>query len=153
LGADDYLVKPFTKDELIRAVHTQIQKQSVFQQELSSYQQELKKLKKTNHQLQQRKHIQEEMLKTLVEDLRGNFSKVNLAIHLLKSENDQEKRVQYLEVLEEELKWEIQLLEKASNLNHVITTENINFLQRYKLLEVLNQYQENSHNGMVNPKF
>ncbi|AFZ43722.1 response regulator receiver protein [Halothece sp. PCC 7418] len=152
LGADDYLVKPFTQDELLRAVKTQLRKKSLLQTQVHSYHEEIKKLKKTNHQLQQRKQIQEEMLKTLVEDLRGNFSKLTLAIYLLKTETAEDKRNQYLEVLEEELKWKSQLLDKASNLHHVINSENMNFLQRYKFFEAIDQDQEDGSNGIINPK-
>lgn len=148
LGADDYLVKPFTKEELLQSVRSQLQKQSLLLSELHTCYQEINQLKKVNHQLQQNQSMQEDMLKTLVEDLRSNLSKLNLAIYLLKSETNPTKRDQYLEILESELEWEVQLLSQASNLRHIINSGNINFQQRYKLFD-LSESNQNDLNPEI----
>ncbi|NBD33331.1 MAG: response regulator [Cyanobacteria bacterium] len=147
IGSDDYLLKPFTKDDLIGTVRSSLQKQTFFLAQLNSCYEEVRNLKQENHQLENRQHLEEKIINSLVEDLRGNFSKLNLAVQLLKKETNEDKRTRYLEILEQELTWEIQLLNKVSHLQRLMKSEDINFLQRYKLLEKNNEARDSSQNA------
>lgn len=131
LGADDYLIKPFSQEELVRAVQTRLKKQTFLLAQLNSCYQEVRSLKQKNQQLNDRKNLEQEVMTHLVEDLRGNFSKLNLAVKLLKKETNEQKRTRYIEILEEEITWEMQLLNKVSHLQTLIKSEDLNFLHRY----------------------
>ncbi len=135
LGMDDYLVKPFTKEELIGAVRSRLQKQTFFLAQLNSCYEEVKHLKHKNQQVENRKQVEEEIISNFIEDLRGNFSKLNLAVQLLKKEASAEKRARYIAILEQELASEIQLLNKVSHLQTLMKSEDFSFLEQYKLLE------------------
>lgn len=151
LGADDYLVKPFTQETLVRSVRNCLQKQTFFLTQLNSCHQEIKNLKQQNQELNAHNHLQQQVLNNLLQDLRGNFSKLNLAIQLLKQTMNEKKRLRYLEILEEELAWKIQLLNKVSNLQNVMKSEELSFLYRYKLLEKNDESEEISKNAKMQP--
>jgi len=153
-GFDDYLVKPFTKEELMGAVRSRLQKQTFFLAQLNSCYEEVKNLKHKNQQVENRKQVEEEIIGNFVEDLRRNFSKLNLAVQLLKKETDAQKQARYIEILEQELASEIQLLNKVSHLRTLIKSEDFSFLEQYKVLENNNnQEEETSHNATIQQEY
>ncbi len=135
LGADDYLLKPFTNEELLKAIDSRLKKQSQMLQHLPSKgNQQIDSLKKQLEKLQKTRELEEELFSNFFQDLRSSLSKINLAIYLLKQENDDEKRERYLNVLKEECHWEMDLLDKVEELRSLVTPDNLQFLQRYNLL-------------------
>lgn len=134
LGADDYLIKPFTNQELLETVRTRLERQSLLIQRFSSELKELNSLKKNLKELEQKEEFQEQIFQVLFEEIRGNLAKMNLAIYMLKKECSAEQRKRYLRVLQEECAAEMELLDKVAELRHLLTPDNLQFLQNHNLL-------------------
>jgi len=138
-GADDYLSLPFTNEELLQAINTQLQKKSVIANESDAQPEDINFLREKLNDLRKKEKMQEQLLDKLYEDLRSNFSKLKLAIYMIRNEPDQQKRERYLNILEAECNWEMELLDKVSELRTLLTPENLKFLERYNFLAKLNQ--------------
>lgn len=134
LGADDYLVKPFTRQELLNAVQARLEKNARYVDQYMSEQQRLKTLEQKLESLQNFQEAGEEVLNYLVEDLRQNLTKINMAIYMLKNADSESKREQYLQLLKEECDREMALLNQVSELRNFLTPGNVNLLRRYNLL-------------------
>lgn len=141
LGANDYLSVPFTNEELLQAIRIRLQKNSVSLSESDatpSKTEDLNQLQEKLNDLSKKEKMQEQILDKLYEDLRSNLSKMKIAIYMLKNEPDQEKKKRYIKILEEECNWEMELLDKVSELRTLLTPENLKFLERYQFLQKLN---------------
>lgn len=134
LGADDYLTKPFSMNALLKAVTVRLEKQSFL---IEKYVQELKKYKYLEEkitEIQQFCIAKDKLFVSFSEDLRQSISKINLAINMIKNVPSSKQRERYIEILQEECIKEINLLNNVSDLRAVLTPENVNMLQKYKLL-------------------
>lgn len=128
LGADDYLVKPFTNEELIEAIKSRLKRKQDLEKK---YQDEIKQLKKQLNSKQEKEKIQEEVLNNLFSDLKGNLCKMRLAINLLQKATSLEKKKIYLELLEQECLAIIDLINRVSELRVLLTPDHLELLQRY----------------------
>lgn len=133
-GRNDHLVKPFTNQELLQMIYSKLQKQSLFQEKLSSEVKELEALRNKIADFQQRKRLEDTLLEKIVEDLRSNLAKINLASYLLRQDIQEKRKVLYVEVLREECDEQIKLLEKMSELRALLTPDNLKILQRYNFI-------------------
>jgi DNA-binding response OmpR family regulator len=133
-GVDAHLVKPFTNQELLQAIYSKLQKQSLFREKFSSEFKELESLRNKIADFQQRKRLEDTLLEKIVEDLRSNLAKMNLASYLLRQDIKENRKVLYVEILREECDEQIKLLEKMSELRALLTPDNLKILQRYNLL-------------------
>jgi DNA-binding response OmpR family regulator len=141
LGADDYLTKPFTAEELLGAISSRLERQTRLTQKYVDERQRTKQLKQDalHHQQklqesQQLESLKTELLQKLSQDLRDPLSSINMAIHLLRQANSEVEREQYLAILQKECAREIRLLNEIANLQELLTPENTQLLQRFKLL-------------------
>ncbi|MGI0487405.1 response regulator transcription factor [Pantanalinema rosaneae CENA516] len=141
LGADDYLTKPFTAEELLGAISSRLERQTRLTQKYIDERQRTRQLKQESLQHQQKlqasqqlESLKTELLQKLSRDLRDPLSSINMAIHLLRQAKSETEREQYLEILQKECAREIQLLNEIANLQELLTPENTQLLQRFKLL-------------------
>ncbi len=134
LGADDYLTKPFTRDELLGAVMVRLEKQVAMTRYYTSERQRYKELERKMQNLQQFTESRDEIFKKFSEDLRHSVSKINMAIHMLKKTPPGLQRDRYLEILQEECDQEISLLNQVTELRNFLTPENLTILRQYNLL-------------------
>ncbi|MBD2451447.1 response regulator [Nostoc sp. FACHB-152] len=144
LGADDYLTKPFTPEELLKAIEmrlARIAKPTLIKQKYEQERQHNAKLKQemqVNLQKlqdsQQLADMRNEVLEKLLQDLGNPLSNINMAVHMLKQAQSDIERDRYLAILEEEYVREIKLLNEIKNLQTLLTPENAKILQKFNLL-------------------
>ncbi|PSO51581.1 MAG: response regulator [Cyanobacteria bacterium SW_9_44_58] len=143
LGANDYLSFPFTNEELLQAIRTRLQTSTVPYANsdsintTNSKQGDIDTLQEKVNTLSKKEKMQEQILDKLHEDLRSNLSKIKIAIYMLKNEANADKRQRYIKILEEECNWEMELLDKVSELRNLLTPDNLKFLERYDFLDKL----------------
>ncbi|MFP4132932.1 MAG: response regulator [Halothece sp.] len=128
LGADDYLIQPFSNEELIKAIKTRLRRKDDLEKK---YQNTIKQLKKQLNSKQEKEAIQEEVWEHLFTDLRSHLGKIKLAIHLLQEANFLEKKKIYIELLEQECLAMIDLINRVSELRVLLTPDHLELIQRY----------------------
>lgn len=136
LGADDYIAKPFRRRELLEAVNTRLEKQAAVMQKYISQFQRAEGLLAKMQDLQQLSETKEGLLMKLISDLRDPLSKINLAIKMLKNTPPGASRDRYLEILQEEFDKEIALLNQVSDVQELLTLDNVKLLRQFNLIEV-----------------
>jgi len=141
LGADDYLTKPFEVNELLRAIASRLERQEKLNesyQEQIAYSQALEeKVKKTQENLDKSLKVsssQADILAKITEDLRNPLSNINMAIQMLKQSKSEQENLRYLKILQEECTREIQILNEIEYLQKLMTPENAQILQKWKLI-------------------
>jgi two-component system, OmpR family, alkaline phosphatase synthesis response regulator PhoP len=127
LGADDYLTKPFKFDELLRAIHARFNKQKIHQIKIDSLREELIKIS-------QLVEAQNNLLANLDEELRRPLSNIVMALKMLETDAPKESRERYLQILQSEFHREISLLNQMSQLQQLLTPENVTLLTQFHLL-------------------
>ena len=135
LGADDYLSKPFRRKELLEAVNTRLEKQATVVQKYMSQFERAEELLAKMQDLQQLSETKEGLLIKLIGDLRDPLSKINLAIKMLKNTPPGASRDRYLEILQEEFDKEIALLNQVSDVQELLTLDNVKLLRKFNLIE------------------
>ncbi|WP_019505824.1 response regulator transcription factor [Pleurocapsa sp. PCC 7319] len=112
LGADDYLTKPFTREELLGAIHTRLAKQEKLRQQYDREHQRAEILEqrvKELEQLQIKEEISHEYHEALL--------KINTAVNLIKKIQPGQKRDRNLRIIQETCAKEISLLKQIPNLD------------------------------------
>ncbi|MEB3291370.1 MAG: response regulator [Leptolyngbya sp.] len=134
-GADDYLTKPFTPQELRQAVKVRLEKQNTM---MEKYYQERERAQEYQRESQERQNIidtQEDFLRKVIVDLRNPLSNINVAIQLLASSEDEAVRARYLTILREECSKEIMMLNQMAQLQDLMSPKNLKLLNQFKLIE------------------
>lgn len=134
LGADDYLTKPFTTDELLAAISTRFTKHEVVMQQYKDERQRNEALKQEVQQLQHDIDTNNELLKQFPPEMLNVIPKLNMAICLLKDLPPGTQRDRCLEILQQLCKEEIMLLSQMPDLQDVFTPENFNILRQFHLV-------------------
>lgn len=135
LGADDYITKPCTPDEVLRAVSTQLQKQEKISQRLIQESERRKELEQKVEELQVFSNTQEQMIKEFCQELRNPLSNINMALHMLQTAASPVQRDRCLRILQEEYAREIALLNQVAKLQNFLTPENAQLLHGFNLLK------------------
>lgn len=127
LGADDYLTKPFQFEQLLRAIHARFNKQKIQQRQIDSLREELMKIS-------QLVEAQNNLLANLDQELRRPLSNIVMALKMLETDAPKESRERYLQILQSEFHREISLLNQMSQLQQLLTPENVTLLTQFHLL-------------------
>ncbi|MBE9043714.1 response regulator [Pleurocapsales cyanobacterium LEGE 10410] len=120
LGADDYLTKPFTRDELLNAISTRLLKQATLMKEYNEEYQRAKALEQKVKQLEQLQ-IKEKLSKEYQQAL----LKIDTAINLINKIQPGEKRDRNIKIVQETYTNEITLLKQAPSLVSQICSQNL----------------------------
>ncbi|MEH2205730.1 MAG: response regulator [Nostoc sp.] len=144
LGADDYLTKPFSMDELLKAIQVRlnrVEKPTLIKQQYEQEHQQNTKLKQqieiNSQKLQESQHLAEicnDVLQKLLQDLGNPLSNINMAIYMLKKAQSDVERDRYLSILQQEYAREMMLLNEMKNLQTLLTPENAKILQNFNVL-------------------
>ncbi|MDX2212342.1 MAG: response regulator [Oculatellaceae cyanobacterium bins.114] len=135
LGAYDYLTKPFTRTELLGAVHAQLKKRELMMQQYMTACEQSEQLEQRLHELQQFSDAKGQLLNNLIDELRNPLSNISLSIRMLKEGTPGANRDRYLKILQEEFSREIALLNQVSELQQLLTPANIKLLRQFNLLQ------------------
>lgn len=116
LGADDYLAIPFTQQEILQAVQSCLKRKELIFNQLEKQQTKIKKLNEKLEKCLSKQNLLETTVQEIIQDLRGNSSKIKLGVYLLRSEITPAKKLNYLELIEQECTLEIETIQKLNKL-------------------------------------
>ncbi|QMS86860.1 response regulator [Nostoc edaphicum CCNP1411] len=143
LGADDYLTKPFSTEELLKAIKVRlerVEKPTLIKQQYEQEHQKNTKLKQqieiNSQKLQESQHLAEicnEVIQKLLQDLGNPLSNINIAIYMLKKAQSDVERDRYLSILQQEYAREMMFLNEMKNLQTLLTPENAKILQSFNV--------------------
>lgn len=111
LGADDYITKPFTRLELLQAIHTRLQKKSLQEQERQNQGAELQQALTEEHA---RRLLKTKLVAMFSHDFRGPLSSILLTNSLLRdygSHLSDERRLTHLNHIEASARLLLQMLD------------------------------------------
>jgi two-component system, OmpR family, alkaline phosphatase synthesis response regulator PhoP len=134
LGANDYLTKPFTCDELLNAVRTQLERSEIVMKHYFSRHQEYQTFNKKIQNLHIFNQTKDRVFESFISELRQTLTKINIALTTVQSLPDGAIRDRHLEILRTECQQEIKLLNEVESLHKFLTPDNVSFLKQFNLL-------------------
>jgi two-component system, OmpR family, alkaline phosphatase synthesis response regulator PhoP len=134
LGANDYLTKPFTCDELLNAVRTQLERSEIVMKHYFNRHQEYHNLTKKIQNLHTFNQTKDRIFISFITELRQTVTKITLALTTVQSLPDGAIRDRHLEILRAECQQEIKLLNEVEGLHKFLTPDNVSFLKQFNLL-------------------
>jgi two-component system, OmpR family, alkaline phosphatase synthesis response regulator PhoP len=134
LGANDYLTKPFTCDELLNAVRTQLERTQIVMKHYFNRHQEYQTFNKRIQNLQTFNQTKDRIFESFIAELRQTLTKITMALTTVQSLPDGAIRDRHLEILRAECQQEIKLLNEVEGLHKFLTPDNVSFLQQFNLL-------------------
>lgn len=134
LGADDYLTKPFTNNELLSSIAARLEKQAAVMQQYTIERQGAAGLESKMQELQQNVDTKDELLKTAQQELSYLLSKINVALDMLKHTSAGAPRDRCVDILQEACNREMALLNQMPKLQNFLTPENVKLLHQLNLV-------------------
>ena len=133
MGADDYVTKPFTTEELLNAIATRFAKQDAVMQQYTAEHQRAEALEQKVKELQQYVDANDG-LQQFQQKLNSTIPKLNIAIHLIKNLEPGDDRDRGLAILQATCAEEITLLNQIPNLEDLLTSENLALLRQLNIV-------------------
>jgi two-component system, OmpR family, alkaline phosphatase synthesis response regulator PhoP len=134
LGASDYLTKPFTCEELVNAVRTQLERSEIVMRHYFQKHQEYQNLHKKIQNLHTFNQTKDRIFESFTAELRQTVTKISVALTTIQSLPDGVTRDRHLEILRSECQQEIKLLNEVEGLHKFLTPDNVSFLKQFNLL-------------------
>ncbi len=134
LGANDYLTKPFTCDELLNAVRTQLERSEIVMKHYFNRHKEYQTFNKQIQNLQTFNQTKNRIFESFTLELRQTVTKINMALTTVQSLPDGAIRDRHLEILRAECQQEIKLINEVEGLHKFLTPDNVSFLKQFNLL-------------------
>jgi two-component system alkaline phosphatase synthesis response regulator PhoP len=129
LGADDYLTKPFTNEELVRAVNSCLEKHARLAQQYDAKLKEVEFLEKQLHTSQELAEMSSVLLQKLSQGLRHPISNISIATYMLQQSSSEASFQRYIAILEEECARGTSLLNEISSLQEYLNPLKLNLLR------------------------
>ncbi|MGG6265891.1 response regulator transcription factor [Leptolyngbya sp. AN03gr2] len=129
LGADDYLTKPFTQEELIGAVQSCLNKYDRLSRQHEAQIQESESIDKQLQTAQELAEMNSVLLQKLSQGLRHPVSNITIATYMLKQNLSSKDFDRYIAILEEECARSTSLLNEVSGLQEYLNPAKINLLR------------------------
>ncbi|BAU11316.1 putative diguanylate phosphodiesterase with response regulator receiver modulation [Leptolyngbya sp. NIES-3755] len=129
LGADDYLTKPFTQEELIGAVQSCLNKYDRLSRQHEAQIQESQSIEKQLQTAQELAEMNSVLLQKLSQGLRHPVSNITIATYMLKQNLSSKDFDRYIAILEEECARSTSLLNEVSGLQEYLNPAKINLLR------------------------
>lgn len=136
LGADNYLTKPFTTDELLAASPLGLLNMKPRCSSKIVNTNVLIELQQKVQELQQYANTKGELLKQFQQELHNVVPRLNIAIHMLKNLQTGAQREHCLKILQEACTDEIALLNQMPNLQNILTAEDVNILSEFGIVKL-----------------
>jgi len=134
LGVEDYLCKPFTRNRLLKAIEAQLSKQSRLRKTLAKQRQRVDELQSRLESLTAFVNSRDKMLMKFVQELRNPICNVQVAIRMMQTIPNSNRRDRYLEILRQEFGREVMMLERITRLQELLTQDNIELLNQFGFL-------------------
>jgi two-component system, OmpR family, alkaline phosphatase synthesis response regulator PhoP len=134
LGANDYLTKPFTGDELLKAVRTQLERSARTMEHYFHRHQEYQNFSKKIQNLQTFNQTKDRIFESFTAELRQTVTKISVALATIQTLPPGATRDRHLEILRAECQQEIKLLNEVEGLHKFLTPDNVSFLKQFNLL-------------------
>lgn len=125
LGADDYLTKPFTRDEVLGAITSRLSRQEIIMEQYNRERLRAETLEKQVRKLEQREHLED-----LDQVSQEALLKLSTAINLLQKLDPERSRDRSLSVLQEVCAEEIALFQQMPDLQGFLTAEQSDLLRQ-----------------------
>lgn len=119
LGADDFLTKPFTVDELLQTIKARLARTAIMQ---AQYNAELDRSQSLQQEVQEKGDLatlKAKLLDRVIEDFRTPLSNVNMALSMLERAQNDDDRQRYINILRHEYSRQVGLLNEVSNLQEM----------------------------------
>lgn len=129
LGADDYLTKPFTNEELVRAVQSCLNRQMRLERRYEAQEREIASLKAQLQTAQELAGMSNALLQKLSQGLRHPISNMTIGTHMLRQNLSQADLDRYIAILEEECASGASLLNEISSLQEYLHPSKLNLLR------------------------
>ncbi len=129
LGADDYLTKPFTQDELLGAVQSCLSKYDRVTRRYEAQAQEAQSIETRLRTSQELAEMNSVLLQKLSQGLRHPVSNITIATYMLKQNLSDKDFDRYIAILEEECARSTSLLNEVSGLQEYLNPAKINLLR------------------------
>ena len=134
LGANDYLTKPFTCDQLLNAVRTQLERSEIVMKHYFNRHQEYQAFNKKIQNLHTFNQTKDRIFTSFTTELRQTVTKINVGLTTVQSLPDGAIRDRHFEILRVECQAEIKLLNEVESLHKFLTPDNVSFLKQFNLL-------------------
>ncbi|MDJ0597743.1 MAG: response regulator [Crocosphaera sp.] len=135
LGADDYLNKPVTSEQLRGAIASRLKKKQVFLERYSTVSESSKTLEQKLEQLQELLNAKDTLLDYLSQRIRKPLSSMIHTLDQLKNSSDEQERNVHIKTLQQESAHFLAMVNKISELQRILTPENAQVLNQFNFLD------------------
>ncbi|MUG99892.1 response regulator [Scytonema sp. UIC 10036] len=133
LGADDYVTKPFTRDELLEAVTVRLKKKDFL---VDYYSTDIQSKEDGENTIDVNiiNSTKEEIIEQFLLKKTQIMARMNTALHMLENCKTVEQYEHYSKIIQDEYKQEIKLINEFTELRSLLTPKNIKLLCQYNLI-------------------
>ena len=134
LGADDFLTKPFTVEELTKAIETRLTRHNVIEEKFTTEVSRNQHLQQQIHSKEELAKLKAKLLDKVIEEFRTPLANVNMALSMLERAQSEDERDRYLSILRQEYSKQAALISEIANLQEMTTPKDGRQVPRLNLM-------------------